>query len=96
MRRVKIRNYDDLMSLPEGEWVDVPDGLDFDSVYMGRVRVARRGVVIDIPEDASQRLKVRPSETLCAKVEGGKLVVEKRKRKTGRAQRGTRSSGPEP
>lgn len=96
MRRVKIRSYDDLMTLPEGEWVDVPDGLEFDSVYMGRVRVSRTGVVVDLPEDASKQLKALPSETLRAKVVDGKLVVEKRARKPSRAKRGARRSGPEP
>jgi hypothetical protein len=92
MRRVKIQSFDDLMGLPEGEWVEIPDGLDFESVYPGTVRIARDRVVVELPEGAAERLRPGRSETLTARLSKGRLIIERHKRKgKGASRRPARS-----
>ena len=71
MRRVKIESMEDIESLPEGEWVEVPEGLNAKFYY----KVSKRGdkLTITLPEGAAEKLRGK----LFASFEGGRIVIER-------------------
>ncbi len=74
MRKVRIRSMADIDALPEGEWVEVPDGMRW-LVPKGFVRKADREVVIRLPRGATKKLNARPGDVLEAQVSGESIIV---------------------
>ena len=69
MRKVKIENIEDMESLPENEWVEVPEGLHAKFVY----RIERENNILKIvlPEDIAKKMGNR----LFASFDEGKIVI---------------------
>jgi hypothetical protein len=69
MRKAKIESIEDLESLPEDEWVEVPDGLHAKFVY----RIERENNILKIilPEDIAKKMGNR----LFASFDKGKIVI---------------------
>ena len=88
MRKVKIRTVEDMMALPEGEWVEVPDGLDLEVTYDGTVRVERNRVTVQLPKGALGRF-AQGNGDLSVRVHRGQLIIERRpaRRRTSPARR---------
>lgn len=78
MRKVKIRTVEEMMALPEGEWVEVPDGLDLEVAYEGTVRVEGNRLTVDLPKGAAKELGSFARGPLRAEILNGKLVVERK------------------
>ncbi|HEX9710660.1 MAG TPA: hypothetical protein VGB42_11940 [Candidatus Thermoplasmatota archaeon] len=90
MRRVKIRTVEDMMALPQGEWVEVPDGLDLEVVYEGTVKVEKDKLTVEVPGGAAKELRPWTGGPLTAKLSQGRLIIERRARKR-RQRRRTRA-----
>ncbi|MGB7000834.1 MAG: hypothetical protein WBE22_02285 [Halobacteriota archaeon] len=69
MRKVKIESMEDLGSLPEEEWVEVPEGLHAKFVYS--VDRENSKLTITLPEEVAKKIGKR----LCASFEEGKIVI---------------------
>ncbi len=69
MRKVKIESIEDLESLPEDEWVEVPEGLHAKFVY----RIERQDNILTIilPEDIAKKM----GSHLFASFDEGKIVI---------------------
>jgi len=74
MRKVRIRSMADIDALPEGEWVEVPDGMKWLVPEKYR-RPANREVVIPLPRGAKKKLNARAGDVLEARVSGESIVV---------------------
>jgi hypothetical protein len=88
MKRVRIHSWNDLEALPEGEWVEVEEGLKFKFVRAPRARRGTRAV-IPIGRRMARSLKPRAGEILKAEIKGDKLVLERRKTPPARRSRAT-------
>lgn len=77
MRKVKIRSVEEMMALPEGEWVEVPDGPDLEVSYQGSVRVGRDRLTVELPEGAGADLRPWTRGPLRARTLNGKLILER-------------------
>ena len=80
MRKVRIRSMADFDALPEGEWVEVPDGMKW-LVPAEFARIATREVVIRLPRGAKKKLNARPGDILEARVSGESIVVTPKRTK---------------
>ena len=69
MGKVKIETMADLESLPEEEWVDVPEGLHAKFVYS--VDRVNSKLTITLPEEVAKKIGKR----LCASFEDEKIVI---------------------
>ncbi len=69
MRKVKIESIDDLESLPEDEWVDVPEGLHAKFVY--RIERENNILTIVLPEDIAKKIGNR----LFASFDKGRIII---------------------
>jgi len=69
MRKVKIESREDMESLPEGEWVEVPEGLHAKFVYS--VDRENNKLTIALPEEVAKKI----GDRLCATFDGGKIVI---------------------
>ncbi len=69
MRRVKIESMEDMESLPDGEWVEVPEGLHAKFVYS--VDRENNKLTITLPDEVAKRI----GDRLCATFDGGKIVI---------------------
>jgi len=69
MRKVKIESMADLESLPEEEWVEVPEGLRAKFVY--NVDRENSKLTIILPEEVAKKIGNR----LCASFVEGKIVI---------------------
>ncbi|MDP2766144.1 MAG: hypothetical protein Q8O41_01645 [Candidatus Methanoperedens sp.] len=69
MRKVKIEHVEDLESLPEDEWVEVPEGLHAKFVY--RIERENNILTIVLPEDIAKKMGTR----LFASFDKGKIVI---------------------
>ena len=69
MRKVKIESMEDLESLPEEEWVEVPEGLHAKFVYS--VDRENNKLTITLPDEVAKRIGNR----LCATFDGGNIVI---------------------
>ncbi len=69
MRKVKIESMEDLESLPEDEWVEVPEGLHAKFVYS--VDRENNKLTIVLPEEIAKRIGNR----LFASFDDGKIVI---------------------
>jgi hypothetical protein len=69
MRKAKIENVDDLESLPEDEWVEVPEGLHAKFGY----KIERKNNILTIvlPEDIAKKM----GKHLFASFDQGKVVI---------------------
>jgi hypothetical protein len=69
MQKVKIESIEDLESLPEDEWVEVPEGLHAKFVY----RIERENNILKIilPEDIAKKM----GNQLFASFDKGKIVI---------------------
>jgi hypothetical protein len=78
MRKVKIESVADFDALPEGEWVEVPDGLKVELVF-GKEWDDGNGdrLVINVPRDIARRIKGMKGRRLKARFTGRRLIVEK-------------------
>ena len=68
-RKVKIESMEDLESLPEEEWVEVPEGLHAKFVYS--VDHENSKLTITLPEEVAKKIGKR----LCASLVEGKIVI---------------------
>ena len=69
MRKVKIDGMEDLESLPEEEWVEVPGGLHAKFVYS--VDRKNNKLTITLPEEVAKKI----GDRLCATFDEGKIVI---------------------
>ncbi len=69
MRKVKLESMEDLESLPEDEWVEVPEGLHAKFVYS--VDRENNKLTITLPEDVAKKIGNR----LSASFDDGKIVI---------------------
>jgi len=69
MRKVKIESTEDLESLPEDEWVEVPEGLHAKFVY--RIERENNILTIVLPEEIAKKMGNR----LFASFDEGKIVI---------------------
>lgn len=69
MRKVKIESMEDLESLPEDEWVEVPEGLHAKFVYS--VDSVNNKLTITLPEEGAKKIGNR----LCASFDEGRIVI---------------------
>ena|GEM_PF-1185609 len=69
MGKVKIETMADLESLPEEEWVEVPEGLHAKFVYS--VDRVNSKLTITLPEEVAKKIGKR----LCASFEDEKIVI---------------------
>ena len=69
MGKVKIETMADLESLPEEEWVEVPEGLHAQFVYS--VDRVNSKLTITLPEEVAKKIGKR----LCASFEDEKIVI---------------------
>ena len=69
MRKVKIESMEDMESLPEDEWVEVPEGLHAKFVYS--VDRVNNKLTITLPEEVAKKIGNR----LCATFDGGNIVI---------------------
>jgi len=69
MRKVKIESMADMESLPEDEWVEVPEGLHAKFVYS--VDRVNNKLTVTLPEEVAKKIGNR----LCATFDGGNIVI---------------------
>ncbi len=69
MRKVKIEGIEDLESLPEDEWVEVPEGLHAKFVY--KIERENNKLTIVLPEDIAKKIGNR----LFASFDEGKIII---------------------
>jgi len=69
MRKVKVEHVEDLESLPEDEWVEVPDGLHAKFGY--KIERENNILTIVLPEDIAKKMGNR----LFASFDEGKVVI---------------------
>jgi len=69
MRKVKIESIEDMESLPEDEWVEVPEGLHAKFVY--KIERENNKLTIVLPEDIAKKMGNR----LFASFDEGKIVI---------------------
>lgn len=69
MRKVKLESMENLESLPEDEWVEVPEGLHAKFVYS--VDRENNKLTITLPEDVAKKIGNR----LSASFDDGKIVI---------------------
>ncbi len=89
MRKVKVQSVEEMMRLPEGEWVEVPEGLELEVSYEGTVRVEKDRLTVELPKDARRDLQPWTRGPLHARILNGKLVLERRaakRKRPGRAR----------
>ena len=79
MRKVRIQSRADLEALPEGEWVEVPRGIEFDAIIDDSGAPDRRRVVIPLDADTARRLRPRAGEVLEATMKGSQLELVRRR-----------------
>lgn len=70
MQKVKIESIDDLESLPENEWVEVPDGLHAEFIY--HVDKKNNKLIIALPEDISKKI----GSKLYALFKDGNIIIK--------------------
>jgi len=68
MRKVKIESREDMESLPEGEWVEVPEGLHAKFVYS--VDRENNKLTIALPEEVAKKI----GDRLCARLMVGRSL----------------------
>jgi len=69
MRKAKIKNVDDLESLPEDEWLEVPEGLHAKFGY--KIERENNILTIVLPEEIAKKMGNR----LFASFDEGKVVI---------------------
>ncbi|MBU3967984.1 MAG: hypothetical protein KKG76_11550 [Euryarchaeota archaeon] len=69
MQKVKIESIEDLESLPEDEWVEVPEGLHAKFVY--RIEREKNILTIVLPEDIAEKM----GNQLFASFDKGRIVI---------------------
>ena len=69
MRKVKIESMEDFETLPEDEWVEVPEGLHAKFVY--RIERENNKLTIVLPEDIAKKMGNR----LSASFYDGKVII---------------------
>ncbi len=94
MKPKRIRTWEELQALPEGQWVESA-GLDFEVVdrttrparqaaasksYVGRAGSAPR-IVVSLEPEIARYIRPRRGEVLEVSLQGRSLEVERRKRK---------------
>ena len=83
MRKVRVDSMADFDALPEGEWVEVPDGMKW-LVPENPVRIERGKLVIPLPRGAKKALNARMGDVLEARFAGKSIVVSARRTKKNR------------
>jgi hypothetical protein len=73
MQKVKIESIEDLESLPEDEWVEVPEGLHAKFVY--RIERKKNILKITLPEDIAKKM----GNKLFASFDKGRIVISENK-----------------
>ena len=81
MKVKKITSFEQMEALPDGKWIEVEQGMDFEVLDLtSRRRPAR--VTIPLKPAVARSLSTRPGEVLEAHVREGQLeVVRKRARR---------------
>jgi len=69
MQKVKIESIEDLESLPEDEWVEVPEGLHAKFVY--RIEREKNILTIVLPEYIAKKM----GNQLFASFDKGRIVI---------------------
>lgn len=77
MKRVKIETAKDLESLPEDEWVFVPEGTKFEFVW-DTVKFEKDRIIVTMPTKVAPRFRPKKGVTLKVRVAGRRLIVERR------------------
>ena len=75
MKKVRIDSADDLESLPEGEWLAAPDGINVPFRY-DHVRLEGRELRIRLPPQVIEELRPKRGRRLRARIAGEELVVD--------------------
>ncbi|MCS4541460.1 MAG: hypothetical protein HY929_03935 [Euryarchaeota archaeon] len=70
MKKVKIESMEDVEALPEGEWVEVPEGLHAKFYY--KVNKEANKLTITLPRNMAKRLTGK----LLATFKGKKIIIE--------------------
>jgi hypothetical protein len=73
----RIRTFEDIMALPEGEGSEVPEGLELDVVYDDYITVYRDQIVLPLPPSVARRFCGRGGLRLGAWVEGSNLIIDR-------------------
>jgi hypothetical protein len=74
MRKVRIETMEDLESLPEDEWIEVPEGLHAKFVYS--IDRKDNKLTITLPEEVAKRIGNRLSTSF----KEGKIVISEVKK----------------
>ncbi len=69
MRKMKIETMENLESLPEDEWVEVPEGLHAKFVYS--IDRENNKLTITLPEEVAKRI----GNMLSASFKNGKILI---------------------
>lgn len=87
MRRVKVSSWEELDTLPEGEWVEVVGGLDIEVVDKTTRRRAKR-LVIPLKPEVARSLRPGHGEVLEARMRGRNLELTRRRARSKASARG--------
>jgi hypothetical protein len=69
MRKMKVETMEDLESLPEDEWIEVPEGLH--AKFVHSIDRENNKLTITLPEEVAKRM----GDRLSAYFKDGKIVI---------------------
>jgi hypothetical protein len=69
VQKVKIESIEDMESIPEDEWVEVPEGLHANFVY--RIEWEKNILKITLPEDIAKKM----GNQLSASFNKGRIII---------------------
>lgn len=75
VKKARVDSIEDLEALPEGQWVEVPGGINVEFDY-GRFEPEGKALRIRLPRGVARRLKAKPGARWRARISGDDLILE--------------------